>query len=501
MKTRMFGALVATLLVAGRTDAGVDKAQLRKLVRLPEVDVSAGVYFSTTFGFVFNGETPDPLAEIARLQQQLKGDARDVECYLQMGRLYFHARREKEAREVHARAVALCRQQVREHPDDMSWLARLGEALIWADQEKEAEPILRRAIKDAPNEWRAWLALGECLDCRAIQMAFGDKGVTFHYLDEKVVISALREQQLTAKQVADMRRLWKEARRCHDRAVELAPAETKPYFHRIRSNISDALSEMGLRGDKEEVTKVLAAVFTPENTADMSRIARLTPENAKNIGGAILVEFMACLLHPKKDGKGTASPPANGLGAKDSLLPKFLSAESRERMTWGMERLELLAKNSDGATAAAAAEILAEVLMVIKSTGESQLAPFSHQLEEFKKDVERMRSVQEARRAHLSPIGEMDGRTAKMVQLLRRAIQLDPSRERSWDMLTGLLVVEWRSAEALAAALDRIKLKDNAHNRFLAAKIYARGGQFKKATEHLRAGLQQDANDWRPCRS
>jgi hypothetical protein len=52
---------------------------------------------SSTFGFSFNGEKPDPLAEIARLRRQLKGDPSDAECYLRLGRLYSKAEKEKES--------------------------------------------------------------------------------------------------------------------------------------------------------------------------------------------------------------------------------------------------------------------------------------------------------------------------------------------------------------------------------------------------------------------
>lgn len=469
MKIRMFCTLVAGLLIAGRSDAGVDKARLRELSQLPESEVRINFTFSSLHGFCL-GDTPNPRPEIERLQKQMKGDAGDVERCLRLGRLYANIDRDREAKEVRAQAIALCRQQVRQYPEDMSWLARLGEALIWADEEKEAEPLLRRAVQQAPNEGRAWLALAECLDRLAIRAAFGDKGVTFHSVDKKVEIPSLRERRPTAKQIASMRRLRKEARRCHDRAVELAPRQTKPFFRRIVSNWIHSLVEAGLREDRDEAPNALSAVLTPENAADMSHIARLTPHDPKNIGSAILVAFMAWSLHPRPKAKDDAPAAEEQLTGVERSLLKLLPAESRTFVAWGMDRLGQLAEDSDKTTAAAASEMLADVLMLMKSA---------------KDDL----------RLSLPFITEMDGKSAKIVQLLHRAIDLDPSREHSWDALTGLLMKEKKNAEVLAVALDRIKLKDNAHNRFLVAKIYAKGDQFEKAAEQLRAGLQQDAND------
>ncbi|HEY7311486.1 MAG TPA: tetratricopeptide repeat protein [Gemmataceae bacterium] len=253
MNARTALVLLALSLIPGRAQAGsVDKAKLRKLAKLPEVGVVVGVGFSTTFGCSFNGDKPDPLAEIARLRKQLKGDPSDVERYLRLGRLYSKAERKKESEEAYAKAVSICRQQVREHPDDMRWLAQLGDALVSNDEIDEGEKLLRRAVKEAPNEWRAWLALGECVDGRAVHALFGDKGFTFHLLDAKVVIPQLLEKKPTAKQIADMRRMRKEARRCYDRAIELAPREVKPYFRRIGSNWIHALLDAGLRAVKGE---------------------------------------------------------------------------------------------------------------------------------------------------------------------------------------------------------------------------------------------------------
>ncbi len=278
-------ALAVLLLLTGRVGAGeIDKAKLRKLAELPTVTVVAGVGFSTTSGFTFNDEKPDPAAEIVRLRKQLQGDATDAERYQRLGLLYHKIDQKKASEEAYAKAVALCRRQVREHPEDKRWLARLGDALVATDQADEGEKLLRRAIREAPEDWRAWLALAQCLDGRAVHAVTGDEGFTLRFASEKLIVSTLLKKKPTAQQIAQMRRLHKEARACYDRAVTLAPRETKPYFWRAASSWGHGAIEAGLRMAKVEKADLVAALLTPDVAADMSRVARLSPDDPRLSG-------------------------------------------------------------------------------------------------------------------------------------------------------------------------------------------------------------------------
>lgn len=473
MNARAVFAFVALSLIAGRAPAGgLDKAKLRKLAKLPEVSVVVSVQFSSTLGFSFNGEKPDPLAEIARVRKQLKGDPSDAERYLRLGRLYAKAQLKKEEKQADAKAVALCRQQVREHPDDMRWLAQLGDALVSTGKEEEGEKLLRRAVKEAPNEWRGWLGLAKCVDGLALRALLGDEHFSLHFHDAKAVIPELLKRKPTAKQIAEMRRLWKEARRDYDRAVELAPREIEPYFRRIASNWIRGMLEAGLRAVKGEKVDMMAAVITPECAAGMSRIARLTPDDPKKVGSAVFVELLAYILNGK-EAKGDPSAIEDFFTEQNRSVMERLPAEIRKSVRWGMERLEKLTKHSDKATAAIASELLADVLMMIKQMNEGRTA--------FK-----MPSISES---------EEEDKTAKIVEHLRRAVDLDPTRDRAWDLLTMLLAEKKNPDEAITIARRRLAVKDNAHNRFYLAKVYADDGQFAKAGKELRAGLKSDSED------
>lgn len=479
MKARAVVALVALFVIAGRSQAGsVDKVKLRELAQLPVIHIGFGFGFSTISGFGL-GEKTDQMAAIARLQKQMKGDPSDAERYLLISRHYVMGEREKEADEASRKVVAICRQQLREHPEDIAWRIRLGDALDRIGETKESENLLRRVVQEAPKKWRAWLALAECVDSRASQAIFGDKRVSFTFHNQQPLLSALSERKPTEKQIAEMRQLWKEASRYFARAVELAPGEeTLPYFRRIASNSGHVIIDETLRivkgnGVKSKGERInLAAVFlAPENIPDMRRIARLSPKAPQVIGSAMFWEIMVCVYQNKMELKTDLSSWADYLAVRARSLVDVLPAESRTFVCWCLERVEQLSKQSDKGTAAAALEILAIWLMGTKDLSESLGVSW--------------------------PIYSKKAEATKAMALehLRRAVRLDPSRERAWDMLTAMLAIDNQIDEAIAVARRRIDFKDNAHNRFLLAKVYTDGNQFDKAAEELRSGLKDDPKD------
>lgn len=467
-------ALIALVLLAGRAQAAeVNKVRLRELADLPTINVTAGIGFSTIYGFSFNDAKPDPEAEIARLRKQLQGDASDAERYQRLGLLLAKTDHKKESDEAYARAVALCREQVREHPDGMRWLARLGAALVDAGQSAEGEKLLRHVVEKAPKEWRAWLALARYVDEQSLRAAIGDERFTITYADHNLMISALLKKKPTEKQLEEMRRLWKEARADYDRAVSLAPQEVQPYFRRAASNWMHGAVEAGLRRGKGEKVNQTAELLRPEVAADLSQVARLSPDDPLAIGMAIYLETMTCILHEKMDLSGVEDSLKGFLAAKNSSLAEFLPAPSREFVHWGLDRLEQLTKVQDKARATVACEMLADVRMLLDlwSKGEHTFSVLFPQKEEKEKKI------------------------ASILGYLRRAVELDPSRERAWELLVALLVEQGEYGEAADAARKRLEARDNAHNRFVMAKVYAKQNQIDRAADQLRVGLRRDPKD------
>jgi tetratricopeptide (TPR) repeat protein len=452
MKVRAAFSLLSILFLAGHAQAGqVDKAKLRELAELPTFCVAFGFRFSSSVGF-YLGEQRDRLLEIARLQKRLKKDVNDDERYEILGRVNWLEGREKEADEAFAKAVAFCRQKVREHPEDIPWQVRLGEALLCTDEKKEAEKLLRRSVHEAPNEWRAWLALADCMNALSLQAIFGNKHVVG---DVESMASALRELKPTEEQIQQMRRLRNEALRCYGRAIALAPhKEIKPYFRRIVSNWNHAFVEAGLRTIKGEKADPAPVYCAPDLLADFQQIARLSPDDPLAIGAAMFWEITGCLFHDKLKKKVDRTAAGEDRTAPSRSLVDALPEESRKFVRECLERLEQLTKHPNKATVADASEILGEMMM--KLLGE--------EAEE------------------------------KALEHLRRAVRLDPSRERAWNSLICFLIRK-RTDKAVAVARERLRIKDNAHNRFLLARVFSYNRQYDKAAEELRAGLNNDPKD------
>lgn len=479
--------LVILILIPGRGECGeLDKAKLRGLVRMPTVSVYAELNFSSLFGVSLNCEKIDPAAEIARLQQPHKDAAAEVERCQRLVRLYRKLDRMKESKEAGARALGICRAQVREHPTDMRWLARLGDALSDAGELAEGEKLLRRAVKEAANDWESWLALARCVDRQAGREVMGDKYIYFHLKNEKSMIHSLFERKPTAEQIAAMRRLRQEARRYYDRAIALAPRETKPYFGRVGSLWNHAVVEAGLRMAKGEKVDLKKVLLSPECAADLARIARLRPNDPQVIGAAALWEYLSSVLHDKMEVE-KGNPFAALLKASSGDLTDLLPAKSRDFIRWSKNRLEQLEKSENKKTAADAAEALVDLLLMTKGReDESSILPASYNPQN---------ETEQSIRDYLQ-FGEQGDPRRKILEHLRRLVQLDPSRERAWDTLAGMLAQTRKLDEAVTVCQKRIAVRDTAHNRFFLAKIYAEQSRFDRAAEQLRAGLKREPKDW-----
>src|SRR6185437_3005861 len=136
-----------------------------------------------------------------------------------------------------------------------------------------------------------------------------------------------------------------------------------------------------------------------------------------------------------------------------------------------------MANGSDKGTAAEACEMLATLYAVLQRQSENH-STFSF----------------------LLPDNAQKELKTKVLNLLRQAIELDPSRERSWDMLTALLAEQTKSEEVIAVARKRVERQDTARNRLLLAKALVIHKQFDEATSQLRAGLKCEPRDPDCCR-
>jgi tetratricopeptide (TPR) repeat protein len=229
-----------------------------------------------------------------------------------------------------------------------------------------------------------------------------------------------------------------EANKCFDRAVALAPKEAEVYLERAvhRSVIASLRKTLAQFSRTEPVsTEMFDAMGTPEVCADWAQVARLSPTNYGAIAYWGWSEATPALV------KRTSTRPIDSL------------TESRRRnVLEAMRLLENLAEHANTKLAAGALEALAVVRMMV--------------------------------------VGE----PAEGANAFRRAVALDPTRQRAWDGWLGSI---WDNdpQETVLLCEQRLKHLDTANNRVGAAKACDRAGFHQKALEHARLAVKRDPKD------
>ncbi len=435
--------LAATPARAAGPETGKEK--LRQLARLPRITINAGMGFDAKRGFIMMSEPSDPPAEIAALQKELGGSG-DAERHFRLAELYYEIKADKQAETNLSQAVALFRRQAELQPQAGLVRARLGAALALQKKDDEAVSVIRAAVRLAPTEWKCQVALGKVLNAHATDLLMMEAGKDAKPAQAMDLFAAIIGRKLTPAQLAELRQSTQEAARCFDRAVALAPQEPEVYLQRgvalgLRSYLDKAIAFAN--GEEKDPAVVAKAMFTTESQADFLQVTRLRPKDYRAIAIAAWLEAMIQLVQA---GKSPASD-----GPPWSVLPD----KSRRSITAALAQLENLAQDPDARLAAGAAEAMAlfEVMIL--------------------------------------------GNQPKALASLRRAVALDPAREQSWDMLTGLLAGEpGTSGELLSVCEARVKKKDSARNRIMLAKACAESKQLDKAEAQVRAALKQEPRDF-----
>jgi tetratricopeptide (TPR) repeat protein len=326
------GWLLAALAVRGVTpDVGKDK--LRTLVKLPTITFQEDWTFDPERGFALGSEAQDARAQIAELQDGLKGDLSDAKSEEQLGELYETVGDGQSAEKAWTRASELYRKRVELQPEDGVLLAGFGWSLECAGRRPEAESLLRQAVRIAPGEWRARVALGRYLDREARWGVLeGDSA------DET------SGDKPAAGDVSLAQKRMDEAGECFDRAVALAPGEPQVWFRRgmhrcLRRVLSNEIREA--TGGDDTLTDIYDGCFSPESLADLQQASRLRPDDYQLIGATAMFEAYA--------GKGREEAAISW-----DALPEKTQASLRAAMT----RLENLAQAADRRAAAGALEVL-----------------------------------------------------------------------------------------------------------------------------------------------
>ncbi|MEK7675717.1 MAG: tetratricopeptide repeat protein [Verrucomicrobiota bacterium] len=439
--------LLAAWLAVPESDAAqrtASKDDLRRLSRMPKMDLEMDLNFDPRGGFAVFSSPQDLLTEIAKAGEALKGAPSDAELHYRMGQLFLELKDSAKAAAAHLKAVELYRQAVDLQPGNGWLLAQLGQALQAAGKTQEAESKLREAVRIAAQEWKCWLALGQFCQGRSLSMltrtGAGRGRASFDELTARLLNNPPSPDRLEQAQ-----KWMDEASSSFDQAVLLGPEEAQPFLQRglhrsFRSGLQAVMQ--ALQGGE---ARIQTALFTPDALADFSQVLKLNPKDDRTIGAIVLFEAISFLLQSRK---------ADVAALLESGCWEALPEKTRQSVRQGIARLENLAENGENRVAARSLEVLGLLQFVI--------------------------------------LKDLAGSEAS----LRRAVALDAGREQAWNGLTAVLIAGERYRDLLETCQERLNEKHSTRNRLFLAKAHEKLSQFDRAEQHVQAALLMNPDDF-----
>ena len=436
---------VAISLQAATPEKG--KTELRKLAKLPTVNLTMKVGMSTERGFALTEPASEVERRLAALQKRIAQEPRHGLLQLELHQLLTTLQRKAESEVALKRALELLRKDADARPGDASVVAGFAQALAESGERGTAERLLRAALARSTNEWRLWAELGSVLSDRAgAVLVYGEAEADSRRAPGDFIEAVLRRRP-SAGDIQRTEQLLVEAERSFDRAAAVAPTMPEIYLQRARykslSGVFKTIVEE-LRKPEADVQRVFNAFFSRSALQDLQRAGELSPTNYLAIGTAAMLEALAGTFG-KPSGSG---PPDHEAMTLDRLLPK-----SRTAVRDAMTRLENLGEHPNRALAAGASELLGGLQFMVAR--------------------------------------DPDGATKS----LRHAVDLDPMRHQAWDMLIGLIYMMEKKEALVAICADRVKALDSPRNRLLLAKAHDHAGNAGKAKEVIESALKTAPDD------
>jgi tetratricopeptide (TPR) repeat protein len=428
------------LLVCAAAEADTPpavKEQLRKLSRLPTVSLQLKFGLNSMEGLLFEAEDVDPEVEVANLRKSMKGTPDDAQRYCELAKLLSRLEPGNPAgKEALDKSIELFRKRIEAQPTNCQALAEFGEALHLAGRDDEAESVLRNAVRTVPDAWQPWLALAGQLQASAntVLLSTNDAGKN----SAKAASNTILQSKPSPDQIERAQKLMAESMTCFDKAVAAAPTEPMVYERRGAGRCTRSSFEAMLklaRGEETNTTIIASSFLDLQAQVDFRKAVELNPRNYRTIGAMIMMEVM-----------GASSLSGKAISSANNW--ESMPEESKNVVREGMTRLQKLGEDPDKKVAAGAIGLEGTMRFVI---------------------------LGDAPRSEAS---------------LRRAIELNPARDKCWEMLMAMLAISGQNQELADLCEQRVKRKDNAENRFLLAKARERLGQFDRAETQLQTVLK-----------
>lgn len=381
----LFLGCVTPLDSEGAALSAEDQAALRKLAKLPTIKIQSGFGLKTggpdgNFGLWSERDLQLELERLVAAESDRRDDPR---YWLQRARVLVGRDHEVERNRLNAKALDLAQDLNLAESTSSEQQVLLAEVLMANEQLEKAEELLRKLIAANPEDWRAWTELGNCLDRKAL----GRLEQTKPSADgEDSSQDASRQPRSTWHRLQELKPEFEAAWRCFDRAVELAPAESKPYIDRVQARFLFLLHQSNAPGES-----------WPEDgwrqaQADFQKWAELEPDS---IPARFLSVLVAVLPRQAAARRASVANPESNAGG-------LLSTDDRAEITYALEQLEGIASRSSASDAAKCFSSKS-LFQIVLSADETDDSPMTGQI---RRDAE-------------------------------RAVELDPLRTECWEILIG----------------------------------------------------------------
>jgi tetratricopeptide (TPR) repeat protein len=439
MKRLLFTAMLLLGLCDGRA-VGVKsgKERLRELVVIPTIDLTSGYsLYPNRAGFVEDHLVP---GEIARLQKESNEHPEDPERWLRLATLLDREGSTNEAHECYGRAEKAARKNSDARSNDGLAFTSLADALHHLGNNVEAESIYRRATLVSSNQWKCWAGLGAFLGDRAYNLLMPEGA------EEQLAPMGLtmppRADSQSPETLAVSEAMRKESEKCFDRAILLAPKEVDVFLARaevqIEYNLIDYLSRYYRERQPQEPDDMARIYYGPVVVQNLQRAADLCPDDARIISlaaGYMMAGELASLKARRENDW------------------KSLPEKSQDYVHKIANHLDVLSQDEDRSRAACALERLGFLRIMMQQANGAETA-------------------------------------------LRRAVALEPVRQKAWETLLVAMVQSGATPEEMETVCESLlKNKNSARNHLLLAKVLMKQNKWDQAADHIKAAAKLEPND------
>ena len=389
---------------------------------------------------IVSSNAQDRAFQLGVLKGEFKGNDSDAERWYRLGLFYSNAGSPEAKQDAYTHASTLYLAQIRKTPNDPSLLIKYSAILELVGEPDQSEAVLRRAVRLAPGDARAWAALGQILA----------EQVTPPLLtpDLKKKISVRLEnmsaEQASAfgeeakdyrpklEQIAKAQQTLDEAERCFDKAIQAQPKASAGYSGRawFRSRGQKILSIFLSRLRKDNLT--LAAA--------VQEVSGSQPDTFQYRSAGVLTDYR----------EAAATAPDDLYTVYSALNQELISALHRFGETHTAGQIWAFASSP------ADTQHFVELDLAL--------------MEHIAGGKDPLMTSQAASAAGC--IRSVIQQNQKAERDYRRAIVCAPQALGAYDGLIANLSDDQKYADAAVFAEQRVMLLDTAYNRVILAKIY-----------------------------